>query len=531
MNDMALTARQKRFGDEYAVTLNGTKAAIAAGYSEKTAASMAYENLRKPEILEYIHARMRACAASQEEVLAFQTNVMRGEVKDAFGLDAPLSERLKASEILSKRYAAIEKVAGGDVDPEERRFDIPARLLGREFVDVHRDVLAGGHRRYLLKGGRGSTKSSYISLEIINLLENNPELHAVVLRKVGNTLRNSVYNQMLWAIEALGLVDRYTARQNPPEITRNGTGQTIRFFGLDDPLKLKSIKPKSGYNGILWFEEKDQFAGPEELRSVEQSVIRGGDKAYIFESFNPPKTRNNWANEDAEAPRDDRLVHHSDYRAVPIAWLGKSFVEEADHQRTVNPTAYEHEYLGVPNGNGGMVFEYLELREITDEEIARFDRIYQGVDWGWYPDKFAFLRTAYDPAQERIYLLDEHYVNKESNQQTAEWILARGYGDYAIACDSAEPKSVNDYRDMGLPARGAAKGPGSIEYGFKWLQVRTIVIDRRRTPGAWEEITKYEYERDKDGNVISGYPDKDDHAISALRYAYEPLFSRRGTRA
>jgi phage terminase large subunit len=100
-----------------------------------------------------------------------------------------------------------------------------------------------------------------------------------------------------------------------------------------------------------------------------------------------------------------------------------------------------------------------------------------------------------------------------------------------ITCDSNEVKSVNDYRDRGLPARAAVKGPGSVEYGFKWLQRRKLVIDPRRTPNAYQEIVNYEYERDKDGNVISGYPDGNDHAISALRYAFEPFFNKRGSSA
>ena len=156
------------------------------------------------------------------------------------------------------------------------------------------------------------------------------------------------------------------------------------------------------------------------------------------------------------------------------------------------------------------------------------DRIFAGVDFGWYPDQFCYLRTYYDSAREKIYLIDELYVNKWSNSKTADWIKKKGYDDYTMICDSAEPKSVNDFRDAGLPARGATKGPGSIEYGFKFLQTKTIVIDPKRTPNAYKEITEYEYDRDKEGNVISGYPDGNDHAISALRYAYEPLFNRRG---
>ena len=305
-------------------------------------------------------------------------------------------------------------------------------------------------------------------------------------------------------------------------------GFYLYFRGADDPDKIKSINPEFGYIGILWFEELDQFAGPEEIRKIEQSAIRGGNLAWIFKSFNPPKTMNNWANKYVLEPKENRIVHSSTYLDVPKEWLGQPFVDEAEHLKEVNPNAYEHEYMGIANGNGGNVFEYLEIRDITDEEIVRMDRIFAGVDYGWYPDAFCYLRTYYDSAREKIYLIDELYVNKWSNSKTADWIKKKGYDDYTMICDSAEPKSVNDFRDAGLPARGAIKGPGSIEYGFKFLQTKTIVIDPKRTPNAYKEITEYEYDRDKEGNVISGYPDGNDHAISALRYAYEPLFNRRG---
>ena len=122
-------------------------------------------------------------------------------------------------------------------------------------------------------------------------------------------------------------------------------------------------------------------------------------------------------------------------------------------------------------------------------------------------------------------------MDKQSNEKTGKWIKNHKYDDYPIICDSAEKKSVNDYKDMGIPAREAIKGPGSIEYGMKWLQVRHIVIDRARTPAAYEELSKYEYERDKDGNPISGYPDANNHIIDALRYSYEPIWRKRGSTA
>ncbi len=404
-------------------------------------------------------------------------------------------------------------------------------LLGPAFLELERDVFRHGHTHYDLSGGRGSLKSSAVSLFVPLLLVQHPEAHALVLRKVGNTLRDSVFAQYMWAVDKLGMGALWEARMSPPELIYRPTGQRILFRGADDPMKLKSLKVPFGYIAVTHFEEKDQFAGREEIRSILQSTMRGGELFWNFESYNPPISRDNWANRDALEDRPDRLRHKSTYLDAPRAWLGEAFFAEAERLRARDERAYRHEYLGEAVGTGASVFTRLEARAISDEELARFDRIFQGADWGWYPDKFAFLRTAYDAAQERIYLLDEYYVNCKSNRETARWVLDKGYGDYPIVCDSAEPKSVADWRDMGLPARGAVKGPGSVDYGFKWLQGRTIVADPVRTPNAYRELAGYEYARDSEGNLISGYPDRDDHAISALRYAYESLFNRRGAMA
>ena len=141
------------------------------------------------------------------------------------------------------------------------------------------------------------------------------------------------------------------------------------------------------------------------------------------------------------------------------------------------------------------------------------------------------MRFYYNHNNDTLYFIDEIYKNKLTNRKSADIILERGYTDFEITCDSAEPKSINDFRDFGIPARGAIKGPGSVEYSMKWLQGRKIVIDPKRTPGVHKEFTKYEYERDKDGNIISGYPDKDNHLIDATRYGSEKLWRRRGSSA
>ena len=400
--------------------------------------------------------------------------------------------------------------------------------IGSAFYDVAHDVLLHGHTHYDFSGGRGSLKSSTVSVLVPLLLINNPGTHALVLRKVANTIRDSVYAQYIWAIGELGMAAYWEAKVSPMELIYKPTGQKIMFRGADDPMKIKSIKVPFGYIAVTHFEEKDQFAGRAEIRTILQSTMRGGSNYWNFESYNPPISRDNWANKDSLEERADRLCHKSTYLQAPPEWLGEQFLAEAEHLKATDERAYQHEYLGIPVGTGGNVFDNLELREITDEEMSHFDHIYQGVDYGWFPDPFAFIRLHYDRARETIYLMDEIYQNKLTNEASGNIIIQRGYKDAYITCDSAEPKSVADYRAMGLPAKAAVKGPGSVDYGMKWLQRRKIVIDRKRTPNAYNEFVNYEYDRNKDGDIISGYPDENNHLIDATRYAVERISRRMG---
>lgn len=417
-----------------------------------------------------------------------------------------------------------------DTAPVDTYNGIPASLIAPSFSSVLFDIADNKYSEYVFPGGRGSTKSSFISLNVIDLLMKNEEMHACALRQVGNTLKDSIYNQILWAISALGLDDEFLATKSPLEITRIKTGQKIYFRGADDENKIKSIKPAFGYIGVLWFEELDQFKGEEAVRKIEQSVVRGGELVYKFKSFNPPKSALNWANKYIKIPRQDRLVIESTYLTVPEKWLGKPFLDDAEFLKQTNPVAYENEYLGIANGTGGNVFDNVTVREITDEEIEGFDMIFNGVDWGWFPDLYAFVRVSYVPSQHTLYIWQEYTCNKQSNRQTADKLFELGItGNDLITCDNAENKSVGDYKAYGLLAKAAIKGPGSREYSYKWLQsLKEIVIDNVRCHVACTEFLEKEYERDKGGNVISGYPDGNDHCIDAVRYATERLWRRKG---
>ena len=414
---------------------------------------------------------------------------------------------------------------------------VPAKDIASSFCDINRAIDDRDYREYYFEGGRGSTKSSFISEKIIELLENNSNMCCVVLRKVKDTLKDSVFAQLEWAIDTLSetyphIKNDYKLTKSPLEITKLSTGQKIYFRGADDYGKIKSLKtPKDKYVGITWYEEFDQFAGMMEVRKINQSLIRGGEDFIQFYSYNTPASSQHFVNIEKITPKDSRIVHLSDYRSVPKKWLGQAFIDEAEYLKEVNEKLYDNEYLGLMTGVGGNVFENVELREITDNEIDTYDYIYQGIDFGWFPDPLAWTKCCYNPSTRSLYIFDEFVVNKMSNADVWEYLRTeKGVDeDDLIIADSAEPKSIGDFRAYGCMMKGAEKGAGSVDYSMKWLSsLAKIVIDPRRCPVSAQEFSTYEFEQDKDGNYISGYVDADNHCIDSIRYALNNIWKKKG---
>ncbi|WP_301860971.1 PBSX family phage terminase large subunit [uncultured Megasphaera sp.] len=401
--------------------------------------------------------------------------------------------------------------------------------IAPSFYQLHRQVKRHDATHYWLKGGRGSTKSSFISIEIILGMMKETRRNAVVFRKVGGTLRESVYEQLIWAIDELGVADKWKARISPLSLSYGK--QRIVFRGVDDPLKSKSIKLSHGYFAYIWFEELAEFPEMDTINTVLQSVMRGGTTFWCFYSYNPPESVQSWVNYEASLDRPDKIVHHSTYLTVPADWLGAPFIAEAEHMKAVNDEKYRHQYLGEVTGTGGEVFRNVTLRHITDEEIGLFDRIYRGLDWGYAADPLAYMVVQYDKTRKRLYIFRELYRVNMSNAKAAAYINQENPEKGLVICDSAEPKSIDDIEERGVHAEGAVKGPGSVERGIRFLkdEIEEIVIDPDRCPNAAREFTQYELEKDKLGNFKSVYPDKNNHTIDAVRYALErindaPLF-------
>lgn len=414
------------------------------------------------------------------------------------------------------------------------------------YVPIMQDILGHGHTHYVFAGGRGSTKSSMVGgVAIPLLIVEYPDVNVVCFRKVGNTIQNSIYAQVVWGIEKLGLSDWFhipKTYSNP--IIYKPTGQKIFFMGLDDPMKVKSIKVSRGYIGVTWFEELDQFEGEAELRSVLQSTMRGGQLFWDFRTFNPPISRNNWANEYAERAEvntPNTLVFRNTYLDVPRDWLGDQFIEEAEDLKNKNERAYVHEYLGQAIGTGGDVFpnaEDMDMSVLVDTPSGKkplwetFDHIYNGIDWGFARDPFRFVRLHFDAKHLDLYIFREYNTLKTRNEVVfrelydEQKLLSR---EEPVIADSAEEKSIADFKAYGAFIRPTEKGPESVRYGIKWLQgLNHIYIDKRTCPLTYWEFVNYEYEQDRQGNFISAYPDENNHSIDCVRYALFKYWNRKG---
>ncbi len=399
-------------------------------------------------------------------------------------------------------------------------------IIAPTYQPVHNAIKNHAVAEVWLKGGRGSAKSSFLAIELVLEMLRHPDAHAIVYRRVANTLRESVYEQLIRAVSWLKLDGYFEYRLSPLEIRYRPTGQRILFRGADDPAKSKSIALRSGYFGVIWFEELAEFRDMDAIRTIRASVIRGGHETLTFYSYNPPKSMQSWVNRESIVPVEKRLIHHSSYLDIPAKWLGEDFIREANALKKNNERAYRHMYLGEATGTGGNVFDNLRLRTLTPQE-QDCPTTYCGLDFGFAVDPDAFVRWAYEPRTRKLIALEEFYGVKNSVDRLSAEVKKRAGRD-VVRCDSADPRMISELNERNVNALGVKKGPGSVEHGMRWLTDQgTIVIDPKRTPNIAREFAAYEYEMDKNGAFVAEYPDRDNHAIDATRYALEPMIGKK----
>lgn len=414
-------------------------------------------------------------------------------------------------------------------------------LLIAPFLPMHRSISEDTGGDWWLPGGRGSGKSTIASLEIVDGMMHHQERSALVAMKNGVDIRDSVWEQMSWAISRLGYEDEFDELPSRRRMVRRSTGQAIVFRGCDKPDKTKSIKAPDGtYFAYQWFEEVDLFNGMREVRTVTQSATRGAasDAPFFrFETFNPPRSLDGWANRETSARESAGLpVYRSTFLDLPREWVPDQMRADAELLRTEDEQAYRHEWLGEAVGIGGEVFDRVEFRTISDDEISAVERPMAGQDFGWWPDPWAMTLSGWDSDSRTLLTYREDGGNKLTPPQSAErakamltWADHDGEEPYLhnipVSSDDAAPEQIAAQRTAGLNARAAEKGNMRLA-SYRWLASIRWVIDPARCPKLAEEARSKMHVQNRDGTWQEDIEDGDDHLIDATRYAVMPIVRR-----
>lgn len=544
-----LTQKQKAFADEYIKNGgNATQAYISAGYSENGANRSAQKLLSKTVITEYIAEKMEQIEKEQHrdimslaEIQERRSKIAKGEVVDGLGFSPDFSDQLKAMDGLEKALTIAEKHKLEAEEKEKREkaalWTIPITDITSDFVEIYRTV----HEAFtgeidiheiISKGGRGSIKSNFWGDLAYETIRQDPQAHIVYTRRYKVDLRGSVYNQFMKVVIRCNDLDNWDFKQSPMCAVYKPTGQMVMFVGADKPISLKSFNVPFGYVKLLIHEECDEMAGVEQMDNIEDTFLRADTPALDIKIFNPPKSKNNFMNEYSEECKNkpQTRICHSYYYNVPVKWLGKRFFERAEWFRIHKPLYYKNNYLGEVTGTGGGIFDNLEIRKISDEELMTFDLINHGLDFG-YTHPQVFSQNYYDYETDTLYIFGEVYSKKCKNSTFARKI--KKFMNVEIICDSARPDGIAEMQDWGFNAIGAKKRWGSgkgRDYCWEWLQrCNKIVIDPERCPNTEREFTKAEHEQLPDGSFSDAYPTLEEDTIMANIYALNRIImtSRR----
>ncbi len=507
----------------------GRKGGIASGASKRAKKDMA--------ALARMVLEQPAGGKTRDVVRRLMPDADEGDLTlGAATVVAQVDQALKGS---TKAFEALARVSGagpqGPQDAQERPFCADyALLLADPYMRFHRAVCGGLGGDYFATGGRASAKSSWAALEVVGGMMRDPRASAFVMMRVGKDMRSSVALKVGWAIDLLGVADQWEMTKSPLEWVRPSTGQKVVFKGGDDTSKSKGFEPPPGtYFAFTWFEEFDQFGSMAELRTVLQSVTRGAPEGAPFfrlYTCNPPRTRAHWANvELAAREAQGGNVARTTCLDIPPEWVTDQQRQDMERLKALDPESYRHEYLGEPVGYGAAVFPRAVVRAVADEEREGLEYRFYGVDWGFAADPWVWVEVAYDRRARTLYVLRELSGRGLTNRETAAMVAeAMQDAPYApVECDSAEPKSVQEWRDLGIQARKAPKqGFHSVRDSVKWLQNRTAIVIDPDCGLAAAEFPAYEYERRGD-EVTGNLPDRDNHAIDAVRYACAALIDDR----
>lgn len=381
--------------------------------------------------------------------------------------------------------------------------------------------LKNNNRYQIYFGGSSSGKSfSLAQRTVLDLLNGNRNY--LIVRNVQSTIRRSCLNEVTKAISNLKLSEYFEVNKTEMVITCTLNDRQILFCGLDDTEKIKSITPKKGVITDIWVEEATEC----EYKAVKQldKRLRGISKVTkrLTLSFNPI-LKDHWLyTEYFDIWEDNKqYVEKNNVSILKTTYKDNKFLTPDDIaalENEADPYYYEVYTLGNWGVLGAVIFKNWRVEDFTEIEKT-FDNYRHGVDWGFADDPFAYIKSHYEKKKKRLYICDEIEAVGMLNEESAPLVKEKA-GNSRVVCDSSEPKSISDFRRLKVNAAAAKKGPGSIEFGIKFLQGLEIII-HPRCQNFKNEISKYKYKEDKNGKVLPIPVDKDNHLLDSLRYSLE----------
>ena len=397
-----------------------------------------------------------------------------------------------------------------------------------------------------VKGSRASKKSKTTALWFITNMMKYPDANTLVVRKTYRTLKDSCFTELKWAIHRLGVDAFWDVKESPLEMTYKPTGQKIYFRGLDDPLKVTSITVDQGCLCWMWIEEAYEISSEDDFNMLDES-IRGAvpEGSDLFKqitlTFNPWNEHHWLKKRFFDNPDDETLALTTNYMCNE--WLDSADRKVFETMKKQNPRRYRVAGLGDWGIVDGLVYENWKeeaFEIISKADFLDLDKAEQkaknyvfkesvksafGLDFGYTNDPAALFVGFIDTKDKKIYVYDEMYAAGLSNERIANNVQSMGYGKERIIADSAEPKSIDQLKGLGLKVKGAEKGKDSVNHGIQFIQDYEIII-HPRCVNFLTEISNYTWDKDKLGNKLNRPIDDFNHLMDAMRYALEKFIAK-----
>ncbi len=403
---------------------------------------------------------------------------------------------------------------------------IDIKIKKKVFNEAYLPYLEDGTRTQIFFGGASAGKSQFVvgQRTVWDLLKG--KRNYLIVRNVARTSRTSTFNQIRQVINDWGLSPYFKINLSEMVITCI-TGMQALFEGLDNVEKLKSIVPQKGVITDIVVEEATETQ-QDSIKQL-QKRLRGKSEvpkrlALIFN----PILRSHWIHQEYFEGRfhdGDRVYHDDGLLIFKTTYKDNRFLELDDIAELENEKSeyfFNVYTLGHWGVLGGVIFTNWRIEDL-ELDIARFDNIKNGLDFGYADDPAAYNRIHYDKMRKRIYIFDEQHEYGLTNPQIAK-MLKPIIGTELITCDSAEPKSIQELKDNGIKAVGAKKGKDSVNYGIQFLQQHEIIIDKR-CQETINEFEQYQWKKLRDGTTTDQPVDKNNHHIDDIRYALEDEMS------